>query len=64
MKEKYKDQIEVLVGFEIEYYEDQKDYLLKMKECCNYMIIGQHFRYVHGYNYDYFNNDEYLIVYA
>ena len=58
LKDKYKDQIEVLVGFEIEYYDDQKDYLLKMKECCDYMIIGQHFRYFDGYNYDYFNNDE------
>lgn len=64
LKEKYKDQIEVLVGFEIEYYEDQKDYLLKMKKCCDYMIIGQHFRYVNGYNYDYFNNDEDVVVYA
>lgn len=64
LKEKYKEKIEVLVGFEIEYYEDQKDYLLKMKEQCDYMIIGQHFRYVNGYNYDYFNNDEDVIVYA
>ena len=28
------------------------------------MIIGQHFRYFDGYNYDYFNNDEDVLMYA
>lgn len=64
LKEKYKDKIQVLVGFEFEYFEDQKDYLLEMQKKCDYLIIGQHFRYVDGYNYDYFNNDEDVICYA
>ena len=28
------------------------------------MIVGQHFKYVDGYNYDYFNNDEDVLEYA
>ncbi|MFQ6791613.1 MAG: PHP domain-containing protein [Thomasclavelia sp.] len=64
LKEKYQDQIEILVGFEIEYFENQKDYLLEMKKRCDFMIVGQHYRYDEGYNYDYFNNDEDVIVYA
>ncbi len=64
LKEQYKDRIEVLVGFEIEYYEDQKDYLLEMRKRCDYMIVGQHYRYCDGYNYDYFNHDEDVLVYA
>lgn len=64
LKEKYKHQIQILVGFEIEYYEDQKDYLLKMKKRCDYFIIGQHFKYFDGYNYDHFDNDEDVLMYA
>lgn len=64
LKEKYKDQIEVLVGFEFEYFDDQKVYLLEMKDKCDYLIVGQHFKYVHGYNYDHFNNDEDVLTYA
>lgn len=64
LKEKYKDQIEILVGFEFEYFEDQKDYLLDISKKCDYLIIGQHFQYVNGYNYDFFNNDEDVLVYA
>ena len=64
LKEKYKNKIEVLVGFEFEYFEDQKEYLLEMKKKCDYMIIGQHFRYVDGYNYDFFNHDEDVLFYA
>lgn len=42
LKEKYKDQINVKVGFECELYEENKDYLLAMKNKCDYMICGQH----------------------
>ncbi len=64
LKEKYKDKINILVGFEIEYFKEQEEYLLEMKEKVDYMIIGQHFRYVEGYNYDYFNNDDDVLMYA
>lgn len=43
LKEKYKDQIEIFVGFEAEYYPQMMDYykwLLKNK--IDYLIMGQH----------------------
>ena len=43
LKEKYKDQIDILVGFEAEYYdifEEYYKYLLKEK--IDYLILGQH----------------------
>lgn len=64
LKEKYKDKIEVMVGFEFEYFDDQKEYLKQMQKRCDYLIVGQHFKYVDGYNYDHFNNDEDVIMYA
>lgn len=64
LKEKYKDKIKILVGFEIEYYDDQEEYLFEMKKKCDYFIIGQHFKYFDGYNYDHFNNDEDVLMYA
>lgn len=35
-----------------------------MKNKCDYFIIGQHFKYYEGYNYDHFNNEEYVLTYA
>lgn len=64
LKEKYKDKIKVMIGFEFEYFEDQKEYLQQIKKRCEYLIVGQHFRYVDGYNYDHFNNDEDILMYA
>lgn len=45
LKEKYKDKIEILIGFEMEYYENIFD---KMKKSAisygaDYLILGQHF---------------------
>lgn len=42
LKEKYKDKIQVRIGFECEYFDDMKDYLLEMKQKCDYLICGQH----------------------
>lgn len=64
LKEKYKDQIEIFVGFEFEYFDDQKEYLLEMKNKCDYMIVGQHFKYVTGYTYDHYCTDEDVLTYA
>lgn len=63
-KEKYKDKIKILIGFEIEYYDNQKDYLLSMKDKCDYFIIGQHYKYYDGYNYDFYCGDEDVLTYA
>lgn len=42
MKEKYKDKIEVLVGFEAEYHQDEYEYYKKLRNMVDYMILGNH----------------------
>ena len=43
LKEKYKDQIEILIGFEAEYIPSMKDYYLDLlKNKIDYLIMGQH----------------------
>lgn len=45
LKEKYKNQIELKVGFEIEYIESQHEYYKKLLNELNveYLVLGQHF---------------------
>lgn len=45
LKEKYKDKIEILIGFETEYYPEHFDSFLKSLEGYryDYLILGQHF---------------------
>lgn len=64
LKKKYQDQIQIYVGFEIEYFDDQLDYLKKMRGLCDYMICGQHCRLVDGGGYDYLSDDEGVIAYT
>lgn len=42
LKEKYKDQIEIHLGMEVEYYPDQWDTLSKYRKELEYCILGQH----------------------
>lgn len=42
LKEKYKDKINVRVGFECEFFEDSIAHLQTMKDKCDYLICGQH----------------------
>lgn len=63
LKEKYKDQIEIKVGFEAEYFPSYKDFyidLLKSKKI-DYLILGQHFG---EYGSSIRNYDEDVIRYA
>lgn len=55
LKETYQKQIDIKVGFEIEYLEDHLDYLHALRKECDFMILGQHLKYVRGLNeyYDY-----------
>lgn len=62
LKEKYKDQIQVRIGFECEYFDDMVEYLRNIKDKCNYLICGQHAydrqeRYYHDPKYA---SDEYI----
>lgn len=59
-KEKYKDKIKILIGLEIEYYEDRNNYYLSLLKDykLDYLILGQHcyyekdicFHYYHDHN--------------
>lgn len=45
LKEKYKDNIEIETGFEIEYLPGQEKNLLELKEMTDKLVLGQHFIY-------------------
>lgn len=64
LKETYADTINIKVGFEIEYYEDQLPYLQDMRKRCDYMILGQHCQFVDGCGYDYLSDDEAVKTYT
>lgn len=63
-KEKYKDQINIRVGFEFEYFDDAVDYLKEIKTKCDYMINGQHAKNRDDYYYHDTCTDEDVLVYA
>jgi len=49
LKEKYKDQIEILLGFEAEYSKDLEDYYkYLLKEKVDYLLLGQHNYFVNN----------------
>lgn len=56
LKQQYHKQIDIIVGYEIEYLEDHHDYIMQLRNECDYMILGQHCKYI-GYEYDCFCND-------
>ena len=43
LKEKYKDQIKIYVGFEAEYFVEVKEYYEELLNKVDYLICGQHF---------------------
>ena len=45
LKDKYKDEIQIETGFEIEYLPGQEENLLELKEKSDKIILGQHFIY-------------------
>lgn len=45
LKEKYKDQIEIQSGFEVEYLPDQVENIMELKSETDKLILGQHFVY-------------------
>ena len=64
LKVKYKDQIEVKLGFELEYFPEYNEYYKEMLSRCDYLICGQHNKILDHYSYDQFTNDEDVLVYA
>lgn len=63
LQQEYSSQIEIKVGYEIEYMEDYYDHIMYMKQDCDYMILGQHCKYI-GYEYDCYCSDEDVLTYA
>ena len=45
LKEKYKNQIEIQTGFEVEYLPGQEDNLFELKNETDLIVLGQHFVY-------------------
>ena len=62
LKEKYKDAIDVRVGFESEFFHDSIEHLLYFKDKCDYLICGQHCpdRKSKDYNVPPYDSDEYI----
>lgn len=42
LREEYKDKIEILLGYETEYFEDKEDYYKEVLKRVDYLILGQH----------------------
>ena len=68
LKIKYKDKINIKIGFEVEYLPDQVDYLLELKNETDILVLGQHFIYdetkkLKIFRYDNFSDND-LIKYA
>lgn len=64
-KEKYKDQINIRVGFEFEFFEDRLPFLKDIQKRCDYLINGQHA--IALGNDDYMHDhcsDEEVMIYA
>lgn len=66
LKEKYKEKINVLVGFECEFFEDSIKHLQMMKEKSDFLICGQHAPNRKGAYYDQYPycEDEYIVQMA
>ncbi len=63
LREKYQDQIEILVGFEFEYFEDLVDYYREVSKKVDYMVLGQHSKNRQDYEYDQVCSDEDVLIY-
>lgn len=63
LKQEYSNRIDIRVGYEIEFLKDRLDYIMEMRKSCDYMILGQHCKYI-GYEYDCYCSDEDVLEYT
>lgn len=68
LKEKYKNQIKILLGFECEYVESMLPYYQKLlqEKKVDYLLFGNHYAYIQNKRYDFaspFEEKEYLDYY-
>ncbi|WP_416325744.1 histidinol-phosphatase [[Eubacterium] hominis] len=64
LQQKYADQIEIRIGLEFEYFEDQLDEILEYKDQMDYLIIGQHGPKLYEEEFYTRNSDEDILLYA
>lgn len=63
LKKEMEEQIEIKVGYEVEYIDDKFEYLMELKKECDYMILGQHLKYF-IYDYDCYCSDKDVMDYV
>ncbi len=65
LKEKYRDQIDIKIGLEVEYFPDFYDHYVELKKKVDYLLLGQHFMNPYGANTFFrFNTDDQIEAYA
>lgn len=66
LKEKYKDQIEIHIGLETEYFEFNHDERVWLKDKVEYLLLGQHYSDPLGKEENYFkhNSEEEILHYG
>lgn len=64
LKEKYKNQIKILVGFEFEYYPEYLEYYQMLRTKTDIMIVGQHNLVPLIKDYGIYNDDLGVMTYA
>ena len=63
LQKEYQGIIDIKVGFEVEYMDSHIDYLKEMYEYSDYLILGQHCKYI-GYEYDCYCSDDDVLEYT
>lgn len=64
LQKRYKKKIDIKVGFEAEYYPELRPHYEMLLEESDYLILGQHYRVLNEYGYDYYSTDEDVAVYT
>lgn len=67
MKERYKDKIDLYVGFEVEYQRERIEEIKALYDKCDYLLIGQHnkdLREGESEEYTYYCSDSDVLFYA
>lgn len=63
LQQQFKDQIDIKLGYEVEYIDHNDEFLMEMKKDVDYMILGQHLKYI-DYEYDCYCSDEDVLIYT
>lgn len=58
LREKYKNDIKIFVGFECEYYDEHLNNLKELKQNSDYLILGQHHYLKNGRCFNYYDEFE------